>query len=409
MTLQSAARGFTSTKFTSVGAVQFGPGFLFVATAMLFVACRGSTEPLRPSLWTSLAAERWFTCGLSPDAQAYCWGGFTGGWRGIPPIADSIAPNSAVPLRVPGGRRFVEITVGETPICALDEGRAAFCWGPNQSGDVGDGSFVAKRGPSPVSGGHGWNTIDAGMSHVCGVAVTGITYCWGNGFRGALGNGALDGESSEPVAVVGGHTFTRVWAGSGKACALTTAHDAYCWGVNDHGVLGDGEPPEIFKESATPIRVVGGHHFAALAVGGYQVCGITLDAQAYCWGWNRYGQLGDGTNTDSSVPVLVGGDLRWASLSSGLFHICGLTTEGVTYCWGSNENGQFGIGVSGTASSPLMIATAGVYVEIVAGGRHSCARTAAGTAHCWGEGQYGQLGDGLFANRLHPVQVAGYE
>lgn len=407
MALQSAARGNTSTKFTGVGAGQVASGCLFVVTAMLVVACRGSTEPLRTSLWTSLAAETWFTCGLAPDALAYCWGGFTGGWRGIPPIADSIAPNSAVPLRVPGGRRFVEITVGETPICVLDEGRAAFCWGPNQAGDVGDGSFVAKRGPSPVKGGHRWKTIDAGMSHVCGVTLAGVTYCWGNGFRGALGNGDLNGGSSEPVAVSGGMTFTAAWAGGGTSCALTADEEAYCWGINDNGMLGDGEPPQPFKESATPIRVVGGLRFRSLAIGNYNVCGITRELSAYCWGYG--GVLGNGSTEPSSVPLPVAGDLKWATLSVGNGHTCGLATDGAAHCWGNGRRGRFGTGDTSVALTPRLIAEPGTYVAITAGGEHTCARKSSGAAFCWGRGDYGQLGDGTFADRLQPVQVAGYE
>lgn len=378
-----------------------------LATALaLLAACRTSTESTPPSIWTALGASEAYTCGLAETGEALCWGG-VGGYYDPMPLADSLMPNSAVPLRVPGGRRFITITVGGLSMCALDSERQAFCWGANQLGEVGDGSFLAKRGPSAVVGGHRWRTISAGGVHVCGITLDGQTYCWGNQFRGALGNGALDGATARPSAVLGGLTFDSVYAGAGTSCGITPEGDAYCWGINDYGMLGDSQPPEPGPETATPSRVVGGLRFTALAIGSYNVCGITHDARAYCWGYG--GVLGNGSGAPSSSPMPVSGDLRWASLSVGAGHTCGLTTDGTAYCWGNGERGRFGTGDTSIALSPKLIADTGTYVAITAGGYHTCALTATGTAFCWGQGKYGQLGDGIFADRLRPVQVAAYQ
>lgn len=390
-------------------AVWTAGGLVVLLSLALGLACRDATEPAPSSTWAVLSAERWYTCGLSPGGEAFCWGGNSGGFRDDPPPPESLPPNSALPLRVPGEHRFIAITVGETPICAIDALAVAYCWGRNSAGSLGDGSYVAKRSPSTVLGGLRWRTLSAGVTHVCGITTNGTPYCWGNQFRGALGNGEMFGSSPEPAAVLGGLTFTTVTSGGASSCGLTSQGEAYCWGTNDYGKLGDGHPPAPFLESASPSRVVGDHRFASLAVGGSHVCGVASDGRGYCWGWNRYGQLGNATTTDSSSPVLVNGDLRWASLSSGLFHTCGLTVDGAAYCWGSNEEGQFGTGSTGTSSSPELIASAGTYVAITAGGRHTCGRTDSGTLFCWGDGDYGQLGDGVFADRLQPVQVGAYE
>lgn len=290
-------------------------------------------------------------------------------------------------------------------MCALDANRAAYCWGSNLKGDVGDGSYLAKRGPSLVTGGLRWSMIDAGTSHVCGIASDGTTHCWGNQFRGALGNGELSGSSPRPVRVLGGMEFASVSAGAAFSCGLGLDGGAYCWGANDYGSLGDGQPPEPFKVSATPSRVVGGHRFVSLALANYSACAITQAARAYCWGTNLHGQLGNGTTEASSVPVPVDGNLQWASLSAGNQHMCGLTTDGEAYCWGSNVRGQFGNGSTRDARSPQRIARAGTYVALSTGGNHTCGLTPAGVAHCWGQGQYGQLGDGKLGDRLHPVKV----
>lgn len=380
-----------------------------VAAVVMLTACRGVTDPVRPSVWSTIVAGGSYSCGLSMAGEAFCWGG-VGGYFDPMPLQDSVAPNSAVPVRVPGGRRFIDIAVAELSFCALDSQRLAYCWGANLRGEVGDGSHLAKLGPSPVSGGFQWRMLAAGGAHVCGISLGGQTYCWGNQFRGALGNGQIAiGTNPQPVAVSGGLTFGSVYAGTGTSCGLTLHDDAYCWGVNDHGKLGDGEPAGPNKASAVPIRVVGGHRFASLSLGGDHVCGITRDARAYCWGWNRYGQLGNGTTSHASSPIELAGDLRWASLAVGEFHTCGLTTERALYCWGNNERGQFGNGTTDNAPTPQLVAPAGSYISVTAGARHTCGLTAIGTAYCWGRGDFGQLGNGVMADSARPTRVADYQ
>lgn len=380
----------------------------FLAVEMMGGGC-GSTDPSRPSLWTVVdAGADYDTCGLATSNEAYCWGGPSGFYDPFP-LADSIAPNSAVPVRVSGGRHFTSISVGGLSRCALDAEGKAYCWGANQRGEVGDGSHLAKRGPSAVSGGFRWRMISAGGAHTCAISSDRKAYCWGNEFRGALGNGRESFTTSpEPTAVLSELTFDSVYAGSGTSCALTGQGNAYCWGVNDYGRLGDGKPPEAGKELATPSLVVGGHLFSSLSMGGAHVCGLTFDASAYCWGWNRYGQLGNGSTDHSSTPVAVGGSLRWRLITSGEFHSCGLTQDSALYCWGNNTYGQFGNGSISDASSPQLIAAPGTYVHVTAGGRHTCGVTVVASAFCWGYGEFGQLGNGRFADNPRPTQVAGY-
>ena len=367
--------------------------------------CHNAVSPDRVVTWTALSAGLWYSCGITSEAKTFCWGGVPG-YRDPIPLKDSLMPMSAIPLRIPSDKGFIDITVGEDNMCALDSLRVAYCWGSNQTGDVGDSSYLAKRGPSRVLGAIRWRALAGGSSHVCGVTLDGAAYCWGNQFRGALGNGKADGSSPQPELVLGGLTFTTVRAGPGYSCALTPPGEAYCWGVNDYGLLGDSQPPAPFLYSTSPSHVTGGHRFVTITLGGLHACAIAIDARAYCWGWNNYGQLGNGSSAASSWPVPVSGDLRFVSLTAGYLHTCGLTADGAGYCWGNNERGQFGTGDTVAASTPQLIASPGTYVTLVAGGRHTCARTPSGDAFCWGRGDYGQLGDGLLGDRQRPTPVA---
>lgn len=370
-------------------------------------ACGLPSEPGRVRAWKALDAERWYSCGLAEDGKAFCWGGVPG-YRDPLPLEDSLPPISAVPVQVPGEQTFVSLTVGESPACVLNSTGAAYCWGANQAGDVGDGSLLAKRGPSPVLGSHEWLSITAGSSHVCAITTGNRAYCWGNQFRGALGNGLVAfSPVPQPIPVETGLMFTTITAGTGFSCALSMNGEAYCWGINDNGRLGDGQPLELNVEKPNPSRVVGSQRYVALAAGGYHTCAIAEDGRAFCWGENFVGQLGNGSTNHNSTPTEVSGSHRWALLVTGSSHTCGITIDRNLYCWGGNERGQFGNGsVTGSVPVPLLIERATRFVSIVAGGFHTCGLTAAGKAYCWGRNDYGQLGNGQFVNSLEPTPVS---
>ena len=143
-----------------------------------------------------------------------------------------------------------------------------------------------------------------------------------------------------PALVSGGLSFASVSAGDRQTCGLTAASEAYCWGYNYAGQLGDGTT----TTRLTPTLVSGGLSFASVsqAVLNDYACGVETAGAAYCWGWNGNGQLGDGTTTQRLIPTLVSGGLSFASLSQGTFHVCALTPAGDAYCWGNNSSGQLG-------------------------------------------------------------------
>ncbi len=102
--------------------------------------------------------------------------------------------------------------------------------------------------------------VSAGSSHSCGVTTAGVAYCWGRNNSGQLGDGTMTNRPM-PVAVAGGLSFAAVSAEHNHSCGVTTAGDAYCWGDNGNGRLGDGTT----TQRLTPVAVAGGLSFAAVS------------------------------------------------------------------------------------------------------------------------------------------------
>ena len=149
--------------------------------------------------------------------------------------------------------------------------------------------------------------------------------------------------------------------------------------------------------------------FSALSVGkGHSLAiygGVNETWNLYAWGYNGYGQLGDGTSRSKNSPVKIGTATNWKSIAAGAKHSLAINKAGELYAWGNNDDGQLGDGTFSNRNSPVKIGTATNWKSIAAGARHSLAINKASELYAWGWNHYGQLGDGTFSNRNSPVKI----
>ena len=299
-------------------------------------------------------------------------------------------------------------------VAAPTDGRVS-SWGRNSFGRLGNNSTVDSAVPVAVAGtlaGKTVTAVSAGAAHSCAVA-DGRAYCWGYNYYGLLGNGTTT-DSAVPVAVAGvlaGKTVTAVSAGDSHACAVADGK-AFCWGYNSSGQLGNNTT----TDSSLPVAVAGmltGKTVTAVSAGNSHTC-VVADGKAFCWGYNSYGQLGNGANSSSSVPVAVDttgvlSGRKITAIGSGFVHSCAVV-EGRAACWGRNTYGELGNSTTTTSSVPVPVSTGGLLADktvtaISAGGAYSCA-LADGAAYCWGYGGSGQLGNGTTSGSTVPVAVS---
>jgi alpha-tubulin suppressor-like RCC1 family protein len=361
--------------------------------------CRPGTLRVGTSCQRATAVSAGFehTCAIAGGAVK-CWGANDHGQLG-----DGTRKDQATPVDVPLPDRATSIAAGYVHTCAV-AGGAVFCWGDNSTGALGDGTTTLRTSPVQVAGLSGATAVAAGggentggtstyYGHSCAIAG-GTVSCWGGNESGQLGDGTFVARATPaPVAGLGGAP-TAIAVGDRHTCALASGA-VRCWGENTADELGTGAGPD----SATPLTAIASGA-SAVATGAAHSCAITGDAPGQvlaCWGLNGSGQVNGGTDAPGTVPVPLAPALppgvHPSLVAAGGAHTCALTpgVDGGLVCFGANAQSQLGgpAAPRGMVEVPLAAAQA-----VAAGFAHTCAILSDGGVQCWGADDHGQLGTG---------------
>jgi len=335
----------------------------------------------------AISAGRNHSCAIA-DGAAYCWGANDESQLGTGNTSLSSTP---VPVDTSSGlqgKTVTAISAGRRHSCAVADG-SAYCWGDNgflQLGTESPGRFHGSRcGLSGgVLAGKTVTAISGLYYHSC-VLADGQPYCWGENDRGQLGDGTSGPGSRVPVSVVlsgalAGKTVTAIGTGRDHTCALAQGR-AYCWGDNSVGQLGtagSGSPEPV----PVATGVLAGKSVSDLSVGQNHTC-VLADGNVYCWGDNSEGQLGNPTGgpfAAAPLPVDTSGVLAAKTVTAvdaGYGHTCAVA-DGQAYCWGSNALGKLGNNTTANSAIAVAVDTSGALSRgrvraVDAGGNHSLA------------------------------------
>jgi alpha-tubulin suppressor-like RCC1 family protein len=243
----------------------------------------------------------------------------------------------------------------------------------------------------------------------CAIDTDKDAWCWGANDQGQLGDGTTTSRSG-PVKVQGTVKFTALSSAAGNTfCGLADDGKAWCWGDNTSGQLGTGSGA-VGTDSPTPVNPTGDHRFTSLFAGPTTACGIDADKTTWCWGANP----GNGTPDASPDPVAVAGGHDFASLTLDASTACGLEAGGKIFCWATTATGRTGVDPAPAEGTPVEVAGGRTYTAVRAANEEStdtpsllCAIDTGSKAWCWGDNTSGQLGNGTTAESLVPAAVTG--
>jgi alpha-tubulin suppressor-like RCC1 family protein len=391
-----------------------------IGLCLVVLSAMGAMVAAAPASATSNGAAAWGFNGIGELGD----GTFTGPETCYPGNPGAESACSTTPVQVSGLSEVSAISTGGLHSLALLSNGTVMAWGANEFGQLGDGTEIPSDVPVPVSGLSGVTAISTGFNHSLALLSNGTVMAWGwNGF-GQLGDGTTS-SSNVPVAVSGLSGVVAISASGGggeHSLALLSNGTVMAWGDNSNGQLGAGTTTglETCYEgnfsypscSRTPVPVSGLSEVSAISAGGLHSLALLNDGTVMAWGFDGYGQLGNGkagSEGQSDVPVAVSGLSEVSAISGGDQHSLALLRDGTVMAWGFNNDGQLGIGSPLPTNSDVPLAVSGLSgVTAISGGYiHSLALLSNGTVMAWGGNQSGSLGTGDWRARYAPVAVSG--
>lgn len=367
------------------------------ACAVAFVTpAAGAVQPMVAAGWGH-------TLAVSSDGQALAWGSDNSGQLGLGRQIMQTTPQRVTGVNLGAQARAQQLGAGYYHNVAIKPDGTVWTWGDNLAGQLGDGSITANSVPSRVPGLTQFKAAGAGYSHTVALRGDGTLWSWGSNEYGELGTNRAGG-SLVPVPVWGldDIVIDAIAVGFQHNLALSDGW-LLAWGDNRYGQLGDGTNTSWLA----PVLIEGLPRIVAMSAGVYHSLALDASGNVWSWGSNGRGRLGDGSNVDSLRPVRLTGLPTMVAVAASAQYSMALAADGSVWAWGANDYGQLGDGSTVDRWTPVRVAGLSGVLELATRNTHSLARDASGAVWAWGYGSTGQLGDGLATDHLRPTRIPG--
>lgn len=333
------------------------------------------------------------------------------GSNGYGVLGDNDFPNpkSSPVQTIAGGSTWQTASTNSLFGAAIKTDGTLWAWGRNSYGQVGDNTTVNKSSPvQTVTFSTDWASVHCGVSSMAAIKKDGTLWTWGYNSYGQLGDDTSTNRSSPVQTAAFGNNWKQVSGGYAHKAAVKTDGTLWTWGYNYYGQLGDGTKSSFNKKS--PIQTVSyGTDWNLVACGNSFTVAIKKDGTLWAWGINGYGQLGNNTTTNRSSPVQeITGGTNWSTVACGYAVTVATKTDGTLWTWGANLAGEIGDNTFlAYKSSPVQTIAGGTnWASAHAGSFRAGGIKKDGTLWIWGlNNPNGQVGDDSNIDRSSPVQT----
>lgn len=334
-----------------------------------------------------LSTGYYYSLAVGGDGTVWAWGRNEYGELGNGSTTDSLRP-----VQVDGLRNINSVAAGHSHSLALDEAGRVWAWGRGDRGALGTGTPDAEPVPRLVMDIENVVGVAAGNSFSLGLKEDGTVWHWGISV-----GWAIDEDEWTPVQVSGLRNISKIVAGNVHSIALDEYGTVWTWGWNQFGQLGDG----TLETSVSPQSVTSLGTVVDIGAGEYTSYALMEDGSVWTWG------LLNGKADFSETPVPLADLSSIRRVTTGDYHSLALRGDGTVWSWGSNYYGQLGDGTTTDSATPVRVISIPTATDIAAGIYQSLALAEDGTFWAWGGNEYGQVGDGSTVDRHTPVQILG--
>lgn len=385
--------------------------------------------------WLVVSAGANYFLAIRDDGKLFACGENDSGQLGDGAVVFPGTPSPrSSPVQI-GSDTWISVSAGENHSLAIRNDGKLFAWGGNLYGQLGIGSRYGEySSPIKISDDR-WIAVSAGNDHSLALREDGKVFAWGRNFYGQIGDGktssgSFNNDKYSPFLVA----ENMVAIGAGYNCSFAIKDDGrlFAWGNNSDGLLGLGfddrssyravvsSPTAVGEDSdwvAIRTNAISSH---ALALKSPQqsstlpsILSNPISGSLFGWGYNRYGQVGDGTAqpnnnqwTDRTSPVQINSTNNWKSVSAGQGHALAIRDDDRLFAWGDNSNDALGMGDgSGIGGphrvSPTEVSGGGLWKDAIGGEHYSFALNQENKLFGWGDNKHGQLGNGRYQSQLY--------
>ena len=335
--------------------------------------------------WSSVSGGGWHTVAIKSVGSLWAWGENSDGQLG-----DGTRTPRLTPVRIGSDSDWSSVSGGGLHTVAIKSDGSLWAWGDNACGQLGDGTRTTRLTPVRIGSDNDWSSVGGGRYHTAAIKSDGSLWAWGENYYGQLGDGTTTYRST-PVRIGSDSDWARVSCGISHTVAVKSDGSLWASGLNAWGQLGDGTT----TTRLTPVRIGSDSDWSSACGGGSHTVAIKSDGSLWAWGYNYYGQLGDGTKTTRRLsPVHIGTGTDWSRVSCGFYHTVAIKSDGSLWAWGYNYYGQLGDGTTTERLSPAHIGSGTDWSSVSCGFEHTVATMSDGSVWAWGHNYYGQLGIG---------------